>query len=410
MVKKYNLEETNENEIRLALYMQDLFDVFFSNKGLQQLIDKTRELLDRPLVLYDSSHKILASSHDAKKFFQFTKKENGSLYMDPTSISYIHSNQISKDHREEPDYQGIICAQIKIDKMEIAKLAVYEDGRQFQDIDFMLMNKVGALYSAHLQRSILINPGSNQIPASLLVDLIEGKPLDNSVLENKQFYLNWARSESIYIMVIAFNQKEAFDGRIPVAFHRLKSFISIEQYVLYKSRIVAFIDDILFAELFGNPGNTFYKLLEENNLSVGVSRRYSLLTESKKQYENALSALEIGRKKNIHCSFFEDCTLYIIGKLISARFDPMDLCHPGVIMLLEYDRKNGTELLETLKQYIFYSSAPAEAARVLNIHKNTLFYRIGKIKDMTGIKLEHGDETCKVYLSIRLLEIKAGNS
>lgn len=75
-------------------------------------------------------------------------------------------------------------------------------------------------------------------------------------------------------------------------------------------------------------------------------------------------------------------------------------------MLMLYDKENGTDFLETLKQYIFYSSSPGEAAKILNIHRNTLFYRINKIKDMTGISLEHGDEICKIFLSIRLLEIK----
>lgn len=98
--------------------------------------------------------------------------------------------------------------------------------------------------------------------------------------------------------------------------------------------------------------------------------------------------------------------MYIISDLISDRYDPMDICHPAVMSLMNYDNENGSSLLNTLKQYIYFTSAPAEAARVLNIHRNTLFYRIGKIKDLTGIKLDNGDERCLIFMSIKLLEIK----
>ncbi|WP_088186633.1 helix-turn-helix domain-containing protein [Desulfosporosinus sp. FKA] len=95
----------------------------------------------------------------------------------------------------------------------------------------------------------------------------------------------------------------------------------------------------------------------------------------------------------------------IISNLISDKYDPIDICHPAVIFLMNYDNENGSSLLNTLKQYIYFTSAPAEAARVLNIHRNTLFYRIGKIKELTGIKLDNGDEICQIYMSVRLLEI-----
>ena len=83
----------------------------------------------------------------------------------------------------------------------------------------------------------------------------------------------------------------------------------------------------------------------------------------------------------------------------------MDFCHPAIVTLMKYDKEHGTEYTRTLKHYLYYASAPAEAARILNIHRNTLFYRIGKIKELTGITLEYGDEICKLLLSLRMLEI-----
>ena len=108
---------------------------------------------------------------------------------------------------------------------------------------------------------------------------------------------------------------------------------------------------------------------------------------------------------SINPSFFEDCVLFIASNLITKDYDLMDFCHPAIIFLINFDKKNEIELLKTLKNYIFYTNSPNKAAKVLCIHRNTLFYRINKIKDMTGIKLDNATEICKTYLSIKLLEI-----
>lgn len=406
MKKNFDINDLNEIDIKLALYMQDLFDGFCSNKGLQYLIDKAREKFARPLILIDTSGKLLAGSYDAENVFQFVQGENKNLYLTEDTLSQICSDKTDDNIEKENTSKRNLISSIKIDTIEIGKFVVYENSIPFQDIDFMLIDKVSPLICAQLQKNILLNLDNNNLPNYLLADLIEGKQIDESIKKNKQHYLKWARTEHLYIMVIGSNRQEAFDSKIPSIFRILKSYIPVGQCIIYAPGVVAFLDQLLFDKLFNSQNSEFNDFLSKNNLYAGISQKYTLLSGSKKHYLNAVKAMEIGLKRNMHCSFFEDCTLHIIYELISNKYDQMDFCHPAVAMLMLYDKENRTDFLETLKQYIFYSSSPGEAAKILNIHRNTLFYRINKIKDMTGISLEHGDEICKIFLSIKLLEIK----
>ncbi len=68
-IDQFNLNNWNEAEIILALSMQKIYDAFCQNRGLQYLVDQTRNLLKRPLIIYDTSNKILAASHDAECVF-----------------------------------------------------------------------------------------------------------------------------------------------------------------------------------------------------------------------------------------------------------------------------------------------------------------------------------------------------
>ncbi len=414
MNSNHNSMEIDDPDIKVALYMQELSDVFFANKSMQMLIDKTRKIFGRPLMLYDSSFKVLAASFDASSVFQFDYSDNGSQYLSKASKDLIYSNHSPEDkkpilyfsQKDKPLFQGMLLASVRIDIIEVASFIIYEGGIAFQETDYMLLEKLRALLAAQLQRNILLNLDNNHNPAYILSDLIEGKTDDNIFLHGMKSNLNWIRSNFIYILVICSSMQEAFDSKVSVVFQRLKSYIPVGQRIIYHSAIVAFVDEILYEGLFNSQNGTFSKFIEENNLYVGISQKFSTLSEAKKQYHYALDALEIGQKRHSHCTCFDECTLYIISDMISKRYDPMDICHPAVILLINYDSENGSSLLNTLKQYIYFSSAPAEAAKALNIHRNTLFYRIGKIKEITGIKLDNGDEKSQIFMSIRLLESK----
>ncbi len=404
----------SDPEIKVALYMQELSDAFFANKSLQTLIDKARNIFGRPLMLYDSSFKVLAASFDASSVFQFEYSEDGNQYLSKASDDLISSNHSPEDkkpilyfsQKDKHLFQGMLIASVKIDIIEVASFIVLEGGIAFQETDYMLIDKLRALLSAQLQRSILLNLNNNHHPSYILADLIEGRMTDNTIINSKKSSLKWIRLDFLYILVICNSMQETFDSKVSVIFQTLKSYIPVEQRIIYHSAIVAFVDEILYSTLFDSQSGTFSKFMEENNLYVGISRKFSALSEAEKQYQYALDALEIGQKRNSHCTCFDDCTLYIISDMISDRYDPMDICHPAVISLINYDNENGSCLLNTLKQYIYFTSAPAEAAKALNIHRNTLFYRIGKIKEITGIKLDNGDEKCQIFMSIRLLESK----
>ena len=184
----------------------------------------------------------------------------------------------------------------------------------------------------------------------------------------------------------------------------MKEFIPLDNCIVYKSDIVAFIDEKL-SKLINTSKSGFKEYLETNHLSFGLSLQMTDISNCKKYYLQAFKALEISQKQNFSIFSFEDCVEYIISEFISDEYDVIDFCHPVAVFLMNYDKDNNTDLLQTLKNYLFFTTNPNEAAKVLCIHRNTLFYRINKIKDLTGNLLDNGAELSKLYFSIRLLEL-----
>ncbi|MCI7639792.1 MAG: helix-turn-helix domain-containing protein [Clostridiales bacterium] len=51
---------------------------------------------------------------------------------------------------------------------------------------------------------------------------------------------------------------------------------------------------------------------------------------------------------------------------------------------------------------------PVTAANSLNIHRNTLLYRINKIKELTGLDLKNGNQRLRIQFYLKLAEYQHG--
>lgn len=52
--------------------------------------------------------------------------------------------------------------------------------------------------------------------------------------------------------------------------------------------------------------------------------------------------------------------------------------------LARYDRAHGTELMNTLFIYLQNACNTQRSAKMLSLHKNTLLYRLGRIREIRG--------------------------
>jgi hypothetical protein len=91
---------------------------------------------------------------------------------------------------------------------------------------------------------------------------------------------------------------------------------------------------------------------------------------------------------------------YILSNL--SKDTVFDLVHStlGPILVPEH-----TELLHTLRVYLFLDQNVTEAAKTLYIHRNTLLYRIRHIEKLLGIKLRNTAQLSTVWSALEGLEL-----
>lgn len=87
---------------------------------------------------------------------------------------------------------------------------------------------------------------------------------------------------------------------------------------------------------------------------------------------------------------------------------PLDLApedvHPAVTVLATETR---ADLLATARAVVDHGGDIAVAARVLHVHRTTLYYRLERIKELSGVDLQDGHERARLQLAMWLAAYRA---
>lgn len=140
----------------------------------------------------------------------------------------------------------------------------------------------------------------------------------------------------------------------------------------------------------------------ESTVVIGIGTVATHLRELAKSYKEAQIAIEVGKVFDTE-KFIINYENLGIGRLIYQL--PTTLCE---MFLQEVFKKNPIDALDketlfTINKFFENNLILSETARKLFVHRNTLVYRLEKIKKLTGLDLREFDDaiTFKVALMVK---------
>ncbi len=139
-----------------------------------------------------------------------------------------------------------------------------------------------------------------------------------------------------------------------------------------------------------------------SKVAIGISSTVTGLKDLARAYKEARIALEVGKVFDTEKNIIGYDNLGI-GRLIYQL--PTTLCE---IFLQEVFKKGSLEsldrdTLDTVQRFFEYNLNVSETSRNLFVHRNTLVYRLEKIRKITGLDLRNFDQaiTFKVALMVK---------
>jgi sugar diacid utilization regulator len=185
--------------------------------------------------------------------------------------------------------------------------------------------------------------------------------------------------------------------------------------LIHESRIIWVVNNHMEQlEQLQNKKNNFLAsiplIVREFNCKAGIAAPCSNFLDLPLAAVQAKAALRLGQKHDPDLGYyhFSAYTLDYIIDRIDGELPGECYYHPGLLSLLAYDQKHGTDFLKTLRCYIDANYNMAIAAERHFLHRATLYRRMERIQEITGINIENSNELLHISISLKLLGEKKG--
>ncbi len=139
--------------------------------------------------------------------------------------------------------------------------------------------------------------------------------------------------------------------------------------------------------------------MADRDVFVGLGSAVTDVENLEISYKRARYAAKYAMRYKEPIRRFDDLGLEKILYSVSDRLIPKEMGEDLLKPIIEYDEKHDSDLVKTLKLYLKNNGSIGKVSEEMFIHKNTILYRMGKIKELLSCDLEDGDERLKYYLA-----------
>ncbi|MBS3970158.1 MAG: PucR family transcriptional regulator ligand-binding domain-containing protein [Clostridia bacterium] len=424
------MAELFNDKVSKLNYYKEVHDRFtalaLTNQGFEKIISTLKELVGNPVAIYDKNYKCIASTNPE---IALTCIAETDLERENLNDRFSYYRQICPKF-ENMDNISQVVVPIKNISQNKVYLCVTEINKKLKEMDFIPLEHAATVVSLEMLKKFAAAEVEQKYKNDLIDELLKGKivPGDDSIYERAEI-IGWNLNRPYTIMLVDFD--------------------SINDYVKYKKAKDSMLIQQIKRDLFSivtNVANNF-----SNKAILGTKRnsivilwpadtsKQEQLTQMKKlagaikkkinkHYDGLLAAIGIGSTafsiNELPKSYGEAKDAINFGKVIYGKEFILEFSELGVYrmickfgdrkglaefmpealnQLIEHDKNNQSEFINTLEVFLKYNGNASKAAKELFIHYKTILYRLEKIKKITNVDIEDNKVRLELELGLKIL-------
>lgn len=407
--------------------IQSVFDYFedwselvlqsIRKRDYQQVVDLAWQVFNNPVVLFDGNNKVLGISRQYPEDSLDEEWAYLSRY-GYSSLNALQQLKYSYDtmkflHRgfefyhapgqSDVRYGGITYC-MYCNEAVCGRMNLLAKERSLNYGDYQLMEYISGFLEPSMGQFYYESKLNN---ANVLYNLLFGLPFAQGDLEFQMDIQHWNAGGCYQLALIQVNghqEPQAMDYNLDLLQRLLMQQVA-GAAVLRKNNCILLLanrelaKDTMFNRLIAS-------LASSNPIVIGFSLPCQGIQKAGYLYKQAEYAIIRGTAESpdqIVFEFFDYAVDYIIET--SSLECCANACIPQVVTLWEMNRSSGDELFQTLKYYLDFDCSISRTSAALFTHRNTVLYRIRKIRDYFNDTLD--DIYIKNYcrISIQTLEL-----
>lgn len=410
-----------ERHIYLDLQRKRLYSAFRSSYDIQRFADKAHEILGNPLMIVNSDRRLLASAGSFPENRADVLEEINQGYVSEEVNAELEAEGILDDVRrighsiisENPRFgQRWVTSIISFHHMEMGRFDVLEQDRPITDTDLELVDFAGTLAATMIDK--LGIAGERAGSGSTVLDDILGDTFANEKTMRAQLKLSSMPLDETYVLMQLKSDREIsrvhlqrIAARVGHAFRNslwTQRDGSLVVLLSLGPRLCAGWDAYDRAERILGQRKEFLHTLAQNGLTAYVSEPFEQLSLAPDRYIQIRDLMASRIADDGPIVFFWKHRYAVLASLAKTFGQADMMLDKRVVAMQLYDADHGTSYLETACRTVEFPGSPAEAAKALNVHRNTYFYRVNKIDELFLIDLKKGEDRLAVAFSTRFLE------
>jgi len=144
-------------------------------------------------------------------------------------------------------------------------------------------------------------------------------------------------------------------------------------------------------------------------LSIGIGNQCQSISDYRRGFAEASEALQMGQNLNHDggVTHFNDLGVYRYLYKIARMDDLRDMYQDQVARIATYDRRKGTDLLDTLETYLECAGNLTKTSNRLFVHRNTLIQRLERLQTLCDIDLQDRGNWLTLQVAIKVFKLRS---
>lgn len=392
-----------------------LLELITQNRSLTELANEIARIYGHYSDIVDNSLNILAISEAVRPPVENLLKDHKSRYVKPNVVQYLRTSgnltKMQSSHlpvlvEDAPRNTYAYSVAIGAGSINLGYLCVFiSPGERLSPVHLHFLPDTARLLSLEMQKSRSDLLSKSTYFTRLLSDMLAGRSTADSTFEERFSAFNYELRRWKNIIVLHLDAAIPASTDLHILCRTLQSLLGNCIYMVQEEYIVFLVSrhhavDIPEAQL-----TEWAAYMSSNRLRIGISDSFESPLAAGAHWEQARTALSLGQRfypgEWVHR--YQQLRLLALADKLAAHDDLRLYCFPPLLRLMEVDAAEGGGLTDTLRRYMNSGLSAADTCRELFIHRNTLYYRLSKIRDIMGCDFTHPDNAAQITLTFALL-------
>jgi len=429
--------------IRSQNALECLMETMLNGYDLRNVADILTKLIGNPVVIESATFKLLAATATAEEsqellvvrrseeFLAKLKKRYSNIKLENiegTNKKTLRDMYMSK---MELKTESSSCMQITLPVLVTGKLygflSVLEFENKLTEPEFAILDQSNMLIALELYKQKISFMAEERCRSEFLSLLLDGENGNGQIIKQSAEILGFNyRKPSLAIIVKLRWVKAKVDSRQIVVCFMEQDVTQIVIEILSRTDPNVFVvgrnEDMV---IFYHPQSansdsktdekgwnvckriqdTIESMFNNMDIVIGMGRISNDLGSLRDSYEEACKAIWIAEKFCANCKILDYRDLGYFRLLESEVRDEkkaLQYCYDVMGKLIEFDKKDQHDLIETLYMFLEKNCSYLEVAKLMHIHVHTVQYRLKKVKKMLFIDFDKMEGRVNLWLALKI--------